>query len=80
MVAITAGNFLMGISEEAAKANGILFLWYEDQIPQHNVAVKYFALAKYDVTKGEYAKFVKETGYSQTGCKTKRKLKGSASH
>jgi formylglycine-generating enzyme required for sulfatase activity len=40
-----------------------------DEAPQHNVALRSFALGKYDVTRREYATFVSETGYrSDDGC------------
>jgi formylglycine-generating enzyme required for sulfatase activity len=40
-----------------------------DESPQHVVSLRSFALGKYDVTRGEYAAFVRETGYSAAnGC------------
>ena len=34
-----------------------------DEAPQHQVSLPSFALGKYDVTRGEYAAFARETGY-----------------
>ena len=40
-----------------------------DESPQHVVSLRSFALGKYDVTRGEYAAFVRETGYpAGDGC------------
>ena len=40
-----------------------------DEAPQHQVALRSFALGKYDVTRGEYAAFARETGYpAGDGC------------
>jgi formylglycine-generating enzyme required for sulfatase activity len=40
-----------------------------DEAPQHQVSLPSFALGKYDVTRGEYAAFVRETGYpAGDGC------------
>jgi formylglycine-generating enzyme required for sulfatase activity len=40
-----------------------------DEAPQHNVSLPSFAMGKYDVTRGEYAVFVRETGHSAgDGC------------
>src|SRR6266850_4672207 len=40
-----------------------------DESPQHSVSLRAFALGKYDLTRGEYAAFVRETGYpAGDGC------------
>jgi formylglycine-generating enzyme len=40
-----------------------------DEAPQHSVSLRSFALGKYDVTRGEYAAFVREAGYpAGDGC------------
>ena len=40
-----------------------------DEAPQHDVAVPSFALGEYDVTRAEYAAFVRDTGYpAGDGC------------
>lgn len=55
-VNIPAGHFQMGSpSNEKGR--------YDDEGPVHDVAIAAFALSKYDVTRGEFAAFVKETGY-----------------
>jgi formylglycine-generating enzyme required for sulfatase activity len=69
MVVIPAGIFLMGANKEVAKKYGVPLSLIQTKLPRHNVSVRSFAIAKNDVTKGEYARFVKETGYNQTGCK-----------
>jgi formylglycine-generating enzyme required for sulfatase activity len=63
MVAVPAGSFMMGSSE---KEGGRL----DDQGPQHQVTIaKPLAIGKFSITRGEFAAFVKETGYkTEEGC------------
>ena len=66
MVVIPAGHFTMGSSPEEktwAAAHGGSAYAVADEAPQHTVTLKSFALGRYDVTRGEYAAFVKATGY-----------------
>ena len=60
MVVIPAGEFLMGspASEEGR---------WDDEGPQHRVAVSSFALGRYEVTRSEYAAFVTATGRDVRG-------------
>src|SRR5438876_6391349 len=66
MVVIPAGSFTMG-SPESEKAwaaeHGASPQSVSDEAPQHRVVLQSFALGKYDVTRAEYAVFVRETGY-----------------
>jgi formylglycine-generating enzyme required for sulfatase activity len=72
MVVIPAGNFTMGSSAEEkswAASHGGSMEAVADEAPQHQVSVPSFAMGKYDVTRGEYAAFVRETGYpAGDGC------------
>jgi formylglycine-generating enzyme required for sulfatase activity len=72
MVVLPAGRFLMGSSDEEkswAASHGGSKGAVADEAPQHEVSVPSFALGKYDVTRGQYAAFVRETGYSTgDGC------------
>ena len=72
MVVIPAGSFTMGSSVEEkswAAAHGGSASAVSDEAPQHRVAVPSFALGRYDVTRAEYATFVRETGYAPgDGC------------
>src|SRR6266566_2513094 len=72
MVVIPTGNFTMGSSSaekswaasQVGSAEGVA-----DGAPQHDVSMPSFAMGKYDVTRGEYAAFVRETGHSTgDGC------------
>ena len=46
-----------------------------DEAPQHQVSLPSFALGKYDVTRGEYAAFARETGYpAGDGCGSGRAI------
>jgi formylglycine-generating enzyme required for sulfatase activity len=61
MIGIPAGTFLMG---SPANESGR----FDSEGPQHEVAIKAFALGKYDVTSDEFLTFLKETGYRPAPC------------
>jgi formylglycine-generating enzyme required for sulfatase activity len=78
MVVIPAGIFLMGSSDEETARDvkatlpigetGYAEKWMAREHPQHPVKIERpFALSKYRVTRGEFATFVRETGYSTAG-------------
>jgi formylglycine-generating enzyme required for sulfatase activity len=72
MVVVPAGHFTMGSSaaeKSWVAAHGGSADAVADEAPQHTVTLPSFALGKYDVTRGEYAAFVRETGYlAGDGC------------
>ena len=72
MVVIPAGNFTMGSapSEKSwAASHGESPGSVADEAPQHKVSVRTFALGKFDVTRDEYALFVRETRHpAGDGC------------
>lgn len=60
---LVIGREIMG-GESGGSAEGVA-----DEAPQHNVSLPSFALGKYDVTRGEYAAFVRGTRHSAgDGC------------
>jgi formylglycine-generating enzyme required for sulfatase activity len=72
MVVIPAGSFTMGspasekvwATQHSASAEAV-----SDEAPQHEVSLRSFALGKYDVTRAEYAAFVRDTKYAAgDGC------------
>jgi len=78
MVVVPQGNFTMGSSAEekswAASHGGSMYA-VADEAPQHQVSLPSFALGKYDVTRGEYAAFARETGYpAGDGCGSGRAI------
>jgi formylglycine-generating enzyme required for sulfatase activity len=87
MVVVPAGNFIMGSSASEkswAASHGANAESVSDESPQHNISLRPFALGKYDVTRREYAAFVRETGHaSGDGChessmpKSNKKADGS---
>ena len=56
MVPLKGGTFWMGSNEGEA-----------DEKPRHQVTVKPFKLGRYEVTRGQFAAFVKDTAYQATG-------------
>lgn len=67
MTIVPAGSFLMGSSRSEktwAASHGLSFPSVADEAPQHRVSLAAFALGKYDVTRAEYAAFVRDTKYS----------------
>jgi formylglycine-generating enzyme required for sulfatase activity len=70
MVVLPAGSFTMGSSAEEkswAASHGAVMKGVADEAPQHQVSLSSFALGKYDVTRGEYAAFARETGNRDSG-------------
>ena len=66
MVVIPAGAFTMGSSDSEkdwAAHHGASPESVSDEAPQHRVTLRSFAIGKYDVTRAEYALFVRETGH-----------------
>lgn len=63
MVIIPAGSFMMGSPEdEEGRA--------ADEGPQHRVTIGApFALGRYEVTRGQFSRFVSETDYEAEGCR-----------
>jgi formylglycine-generating enzyme required for sulfatase activity len=61
MVGIPAGTFLMG-SPPAEKGR------FDSEGPQHLVAIKAFAIGKYDITSEQFLAFLRETGYQPAAC------------
>jgi len=72
MVTLPAGSFAMGSSDAEKKwvvAHGGTLDSVSDEAPQHPVTLHDFAIGKYDVTRAEYAAFVKDTGHPTVkGC------------
>ena len=65
MVGIPAGTFVMGSPHTE---NGR----FDSEGPQHEVAIKAFALGKYDVTSEQFLTFLRETGYQPQACSSMR--------
>src|SRR6059058_1550346 len=72
MVVIPAGNFIMGSSASEkswAATHGASAESVSDESPQHKVSLPSFALGKYDVTRREYAAFMRESAHpAGDGC------------
>ncbi|MDP6591226.1 MAG: formylglycine-generating enzyme family protein [Alphaproteobacteria bacterium] len=62
MVVVPAGEFMMGSPEGEGH-------WYGDEGPAHGVSVQQpFAIGKYEVTRAQYAAFVKAIGLRSKEC------------
>jgi formylglycine-generating enzyme required for sulfatase activity len=59
-VPIPAGKFLMGSDKQKDS------LAYDDELPQHEVNLSTYRMARYPVTVAQFAQFVKATGYQTT--------------
>ncbi|MBV8538583.1 MAG: formylglycine-generating enzyme family protein [Alphaproteobacteria bacterium] len=72
MVVLPSGRFMMGTEAWAANLEGIPAQIAQWEQPRHEVVARQqFALGKYDVTRGEFARFIKATGYATApGCVT----------
>ena len=57
---ILAGSFKMGDSQDSKYTN--------DEKPVHWVSLKRFAMGKYEVTVGEFKKFINDIEYNMEGC------------
>ena len=77
MVVVPAGEFLMGASAAQSERDLAAVSLFESSLakkhisaehPQHPVRIERpFGLGRFPVTRGEFAAFVQETGYSPTG-------------
>jgi formylglycine-generating enzyme required for sulfatase activity len=67
MVVIPAGSFVMGVAPGEEEREGLPDLFKGHSVPQHGVNVRSFMLGKYEVTVGEFARFVNETGHRTDG-------------
>ena len=69
MVVIPAGKYLMGSTKEEFRGVDEKYQFmYADEVPRHEEHVNSFAMAKFDVTRGQFAAFVKETGFQGKAC------------
>ena len=65
LVVVPAGSFIMGSPRDEDP-------WNDDERPQHRVTIpRPFAVGRFEVTRGEWAAFVRATGRaSQASCRT----------
>lgn len=68
MVVLPAGEFMMGATDEDFKGNEQYRYMLEMETPRHLVHVNSFAIAKFDVTRAQFAQFARETGFEDKGC------------
>lgn len=71
MVMVEGGEFRMGAPEEQRRRlepTSMFSAGFGDEHPVRTITVRSFALAKYEVTVGQFATFVAATGYVVKGC------------
>jgi formylglycine-generating enzyme required for sulfatase activity len=74
MIQIDGGQFLMGLPDGEQLKEDPNFEYrgdFEIERPQHSETVKSFAIGRFDVTRGEFAAFIADSGYKmkiETGC------------
>jgi formylglycine-generating enzyme len=69
MVKVPSGTFVMGSSSSETTREAVTDQRAGWERPPHSVTIKSeFALGQYAVTRGEFAAFVRETGYDPAGC------------
>lgn len=69
MVVIPAGKFMMGATDAEYKNHEQYMYSYRLETPRHEVHVKSFAIGKFDVTRGQFAEFARETNFDGRGCR-----------
>ncbi|MGQ0675796.1 MAG: SUMF1/EgtB/PvdO family nonheme iron enzyme [Rhodospirillales bacterium] len=67
MVVIPGGSFTMGSPESETARENVPDQFASRERPQHSVSIRSFALGKYEVTRGQFGQFVRESGYSAEG-------------
>lgn len=68
MVVIGAGSFEMGVSSAEEQREKLPGIFRGHSAPRHRVSIETpFAMARYDVTRAEFASFVRATGYATRG-------------
>ena len=69
LVTIPPGTFEMGLRAEEAQADDIPHMQQQAELPMHGVTVREaIAMGQTEVTRGQFAVFVAETGYQSLGC------------
>jgi formylglycine-generating enzyme len=69
MVVIPSGEYMMGATEEEFRGQDKKYQFmYVYESPRHEEQVASFAIAKFDVTRKQFAIFARETGFQGKGC------------
>ena len=68
LVTIPAGPFLMGTPESELnelEKLGVKRKYLEREVPQHEVTLEEYAIARYPITNAEFERFIEDGGYTQ---------------
>jgi formylglycine-generating enzyme required for sulfatase activity len=69
IIILPPGKYMMGATEEEFKGHDKYKYIYKMESPRHEVYVKSFGIARFDVTRQQFEVFAKETGFDGKGCK-----------
>lgn len=71
MIILPAGKYLMGATKEEFNSGdkNMNKVFYIDETPRHQVDVMSFGIAKFDVTRQQFAEFARETKFEEKGCR-----------
>ena len=68
MVVIPAGSFMIGSSEEETRRFNVPENYASRERPQNDVRIGYsFAVGKHEITRGQFARFVADSGHNASG-------------
>ena len=68
MVVLPSGNYMMGATKVEFDGQDKYSFMYIDETPRHKESINSFAIAKFNVTRKQFAIFASETGFQGKGC------------
>ncbi|WP_081935924.1 formylglycine-generating enzyme family protein [Burkholderia sp. 9120] len=68
MIVLPSGKYMMGATEEEFRGHDRYAFMYAVESPRHEAYVKSFAIARFDVTRKQFAAFAEATGFTGKGC------------
>jgi formylglycine-generating enzyme required for sulfatase activity len=68
MVVLPSGKYMMGATKAEFEGQDKYSYMYIDETPRHEEPINSFAIAKFNVTRKQFAIFARETGFQGKGC------------
>ncbi|WP_075645271.1 formylglycine-generating enzyme family protein [Caballeronia mineralivorans] len=72
MIALSSGKFFIGATDEEYVGQAQYLALKQDETPRHEERVEGFYISKVDVTRRQFSRFAKMTGFHGPGCKVFR--------